>query len=345
MVWGRRPRRPQTILLHPERLAPYRQGRMIQLLIRRLLSSIVALLVLAVAIFSLLRAAPGNFAHSALSAEPKITEEMIKEVEHQYGLDAPIPVQLGRFANELIRGDLGRSFYFRTQVSSIIRSRIAISFELMIGALALAVPLGVTLGVISATNRNTPIDYAARVTAIAGICTPQFVLGIVILFVLLRFFDYSPPFSYASLFEEPSVNLQQFLWPVLILALGPMAAISRLTRSQMLEVLREDYVRTATAKGLTNRAVIMRHALRNALPPVIALIASTVGALIGGAVVVERLFSLPGIGMALISGVAYHDYPLVQGIVLLVGTSFIVVSLTLDVVVGWLDPRIRDAAQ
>jgi peptide/nickel transport system permease protein len=211
----------------------------------------------------------------------------------------------------------------------------------MIGALAVAIPAGLALGVLSATRRNSPLDYLARGTAIAGICTPQFVLGIIILFILLRFFNYSPPFSYASLFEDPSTNLQQFLWPVLILALGPMAAISRLTRSQMLEVLREDYVRTAVAKGLSPRLVIFRHALRNALPPVIALIASTVGTLIGGAVVVERLFSLPGIGMGLISGVAYYDYPLVQGIVLMVGVGFIIVSLVLDIIVGWLDPRIR----
>lgn len=135
------------------------------------------------------------------------------------------------------------------------------------------------------------------------------------------------------------------LWPVIILAFGPMASISRLTRSQMLEVLREDYIRTATAKGLRPSAVIMRHALRNALPPVLALIASIIGALVGGAVVVERLFSLPGMGTALVAGVNYHDYPLVQGIVLFVGLGFILVSFTLDIAVAWFDPRVRDTAQ
>ena len=305
----------------------------------------MALALLAVVVFSLLRASPGSFAYAALASEPRITEEMVKNLERQYGLDKPIVVQLGRFARELSSGDLGNSFYFRSPVSEIIAARMRITIELMTGALLLAIPAGILLGVISATRRNSLIDYAARGMAITGICTPQFVLGIIVLFVLLRFFNYSPPFSYASLFEDPSTNLQQFLWPVIILALGPTAAISRLTRSQMLEVLREDYVRTATAKGLPPRVVIVRHALRNALPPVVALIASTVGTLIGGAVVVERLFSLPGMGMALISGVAYYDYPLVQGIVLFVGLGFVVVSLALDIFVGWLDPRIRDAAR
>ena len=305
----------------------------------------MALALLSVVVFSLLRASPGSFAYAALASEPRITEEMVKNLERQYGLDKPIVVQLGRFARELSSGDLGNSFYFRSPVSEIIAARMRITIELMTGALLLAIPAGILLGVISATRRNSLIDYAARGMAITGICTPQFVLGIIVLFVLLRFFNYSPPFSYASLFEDPSTNLQQFLWPVIILALGPTAAISRLTRSQMLEVLREDYVRSATAIGLPPRVVIVRHALRNALPPVVALIASTVGTLIGGAVVVERLFSLPGMGMALISGVAYYDYPLVQGIVLFVGLGFVVVSLALDIFVGWLDPRIRDAAR
>lgn len=309
------------------------------------MSSAVSLALLGLVIFALLRAAPGNFAYAALAAEPNITEKMIKDVEREYGLDQPLPVQLGLWVGDLLTGDLGRSFYFRKPVSEIIASRIGISFELMVGALTVAIPAGVMLGVFSAIRRNSFMDYAARATAIAGICTPQFVMGIVLLFVLLRFFRYSPPFSFAPLFERPGENLQQVLWPVIILAFGPMASISRLTRSQMLEVLREDYIRTATAKGLRPSAVIMRHALRNALPPVLALIASIIGALVGGAVVVERLFSLPGMGTALVAGVNYHDYPLVQGIVLFVGLGFILVSFTLDIAVAWFDPRVRDTAQ
>ena len=305
----------------------------------------LALALLGVVIFALLRATPGNFAYAALASEPTITEQMIRDVEREYGLDRPVLAQLATWAGEMATGNLGRSFYFRKPVAEIIRSRIGISLELMVGALALAIPAGVTLGTVSAVRRNSTIDYLARATAIAGICTPQFVVGIIVLFVLLRFFHYSPPFAYVPLIEQPRQNLEQFLWPVIILAIGPTASISRLTRSQMLEVLREDYIRTATAKGLRPRTVLLRHALRNALPPVMALVASVVGALIGGAVVVERLFSLPGMGTALISGVSRKDYPLVQGVVLFVGLGFIVISLLLDLAVGWLDPRVRDAAQ
>lgn len=315
---------------------------MLRLIGRRAMSSAVSLALLGLVIFGLLRAAPGNFAHAALAAEPNVTQKMIDDVEREYGLDQPLPIQLGLWARDLLTGNLGRSFYYRKPVSQIIAGRIGISFELMVGALGFAIPAGVTLGVLSAVRRNSLMDYAARGTAIAGICTPQFVMGIVLLFVLLRFFHYSPPFMFAPLFERPGENLQQVLWPVIILAFGPMASISRLTRSQMLEVLREDYIRTASAKGLRPRVVIMRHALRNALPPVLALVASIVGALVGGAVVVERLFSLPGMGTALVTGVNHRDYPLVQGIVLFVGLGFIVVSLALDIAVAWLDPRVKD---
>ena len=318
---------------------------MARMALRRALSSITALAVLGVVIFLLLRATPGNFAYAALAAEPEITEKMIRDVEHEYGLDRSIPAQFVAWTGDIASGNLGDSFYFRKPVADMIMGRIGISLELMVGALGLSIPAGVTLGIVSAVRRNSFIDYLARGTAIAGIGMPQFVLGIIVLFVLLRFFAYSPPFAYTAFVDDPKANLQQFFWPVLILAVGPTASISRLTRSQMLEVLREDYIRTAMAKGLRPRAVIMRHALRNALSPVLALIATIIGALVGGAVVIERLFSLPGMGTALVSGVNYHDYPLVQGIVLFVGLGFIVTSLTLDVCVGWLDPRVRDAAR
>ncbi len=196
---------------------------------------------------------------------------------------------------------------------------------------------------ISAVTRNSPVDYLARAIVLTGVTVPNFIIGIVVLYILLSRFHYTPPLQFAAFRVDPSSNLQQFVRPVAILAVSPTASIARLTRSQMLEVMGEDYVRTARAKGLGGGTVLRRHVLRNALPPIFGLLASIVGLLLSGTVIVEVLFSLPGIGSALLLGVQNRDYPLVQGIVLLLGVAFILISSVLDVSIAWIDPRTRNA--
>ena len=316
---------------------------MARYLIGKLGSSLPSLFLLAVVTFALLRAAPGNFAYAALRDAPTITPQLLHDTEVKYGLDKPVLVQFGNWFGSLLKGDLGRSFYFNQSVWSVLRQRLPVTLELMIGASIIALPLGIATGMLSAITRNSIFDYILRLLVLTGVVLPLFIVAIIILYILLDKFHYSPPLRYTSIISSPSQNIKQFVWPVLLLAVAPCASVSRLSRSQFLEVLREDYVRTARAKGLREYHVLTRHVLKNALPPIFGLVASILGLLISGTVIAEVIFALPGIGSALLLGIQNRDYPLVQGIVLLIGVTFILISTGLDVAIGWLDPRTREA--
>ncbi len=310
-------------------------------LIRKAGSLIPALFILTTFTFIMLRLTPGNFADAALRDVVEVTPEMQRDVEMRYGLDKSPIEQYGLWMAGMIRGDLGDSFYFRQPVTEVVWARLPVTLELMLGAVLVAVPLGILTGVISALRRNSLTDYGLRLLVLTGGTVPNFVIGIALIYVLLTRFSYTPPLQFIRFTEAPLENLGQFSWAVMILALRPLASISRLTRSQVLEVLNEDYVRTATAKGLNRRAVVWRHVLPNAMTPVFGLMVTVIGSLVAGTVIVELLFSLPGMGRGLLLAIQNRDYPLVQGLVLLFGSLFVVMSLMLDIVVARIDPRIR----
>ena len=226
-------------------------------------------------------------------------------------------------------------------VSEILAERFPRSMELAVLTLALAVAWSIPLGVVSAVRQNTWLDYVVRLVSVTGLSLPIFFTGVLIIWALVRFFRYLPPLEYAALTEAPLENLKQLVWPALAQAYYISAPIMRLTRSQMLEVVRQDYVRTARAKGLAERAVVYRHALRNALLPVVTFVGWWGGRLLGGVVVMEIVFAVPGMGLALVQAVAYRDYPTVQAIILILALVFLAVNLLVDLLYGWLDPRIR----
>jgi len=239
------------------------------------------------------------------------------------------------------RLDFGESFSQRRPVRDILIERFPRSLELAMLTMAIAMIWAIPLGVISAVRQNTWLDYLVRVVSISGLSLPIFFTGVLILYLLVRFFRYLPPLEYSALTESPAENLKQMIWPALAQAYYIAAPIMRLTRSQMLEVVRQDYVRTAFAKGLSDRAVIYRHALRNSLLPVVTFIGWWGGRLLGGVVIMEIIFAVPGMGTALVQAVSFRDYPTVQAIVFVMALIFLMLNLMVDLLYAWLDPRIR----
>jgi peptide/nickel transport system permease protein len=225
----------------------------------------------------------------------------------------------------------------------ILKERFPRSMELAVLTIVVAVVWAIPLGVVSAVRQNTWIDYGVRVVSISGLSLPLFFTGVLILYGLVRFFRWLPPLEFVSFFEDPVDNLKQLVWPALAQAYYISAPITRLTRSQMLEVIRQDYVRTARSKGLAERAVVYRHALRNSLLPVVTFIGWWGGRLLGGIVIMEIIFAVPGMGTSLVQAVSQRDYPTVQAIVFVMALVFLIANLVIDLLYGWLDPRIRYA--
>jgi peptide/nickel transport system permease protein len=242
-----------------------------------------------------------------------------------------------------VRGDFGKSYAQRRPVWDILRERFPRSMELAILTLAIALVWAIPLGVISAAHQNGPLDYLARIASLSGLSVPLFVTGALILYGLVRVFHWIPPLEFVAFTENPVENLKQLIWPALAQAYYISAPITRLTRSQMLEVIRQDYVRTARAKGLAERAVIYRHALRNSLLPVVTFVGWWGGRLLGGLVIMEIIFVVPGMGTALVQAVSQRYYPTVQAMVFVMAVVFLVVNLVVDLLYVWLDPRIRYA--
>jgi peptide/nickel transport system permease protein len=315
--------------------------------LRRLLLFVPTLLGASLLIFVLMRLVPGDIAEILVyqtgSEASAVQKQQITAIRHELGLDRPVVVQYVAWLAGAARGDFGFSYSQRRPVSEILAERFPRSMELAVLTLALAVAWAIPLGVLSAVRQNTWIDYVVRLVSVTGLSLPIFFTGVLIIWALVRFFRYLPPLEYAALTEAPIENLKQLVWPALAQAYYISAPIMRLTRSQMLEVVRQDYVRTARAKGLAERAVVYRHALRNALLPVVTFIGWWGGRLLGGVVVMEIVFAVPGVGLALVQAVAYRDYPTVQAIILVLALVFLAVNLVVDLLYGWLDPRIRHA--
>ena len=318
---------------------------MFQYVTRRLLLFIPTLLGVTVVIFALVRLVPGDIAeilvHDAGNLSPEEVERQIASIRAELGLDRPIVAQYFTWLGNFATGDFGFSYWERRPVAEIISDRFPLSMELAFLTLALTMIWAIPLGVISAVKQNTGWDYFVRVISIAGLSLPLFLTGILILYFLIAVFNWLPPLEYYGFFERPLDNLSQLIWPAIAQALYISAPITRLTRSQMLDVIREDYVRTARSKGLSHRVVVYHHALRNALLPVITFIGWWGGRLLGGIVIMEIIFGLPGMGTSLIDAVDHRDYPTVQAIVFLLAMVFLLINLTIDLLYAVLDPRIR----
>jgi len=315
--------------------------------VRRLLLFIPALIGASMLIFVLMRLVPGDIAEILVyqtgSETSGVQQKQIQQIRQELGLNQPVAIQYLSWIGGALRGDFGKSYTQRRPVWDILRERFPRSMELAILTLAIALVWAIPLGVISAVHQNRPIDYLARIASLSGLSLPLFVTGALILYGLVRVFHWIPPLEFVPFSESPVENLKQLIWPALAQAYYISAPITRLTRSQMLEVIREDYVRTARAKGVVERRVVLGHALPNALLPVITISGVLLGFVLGGSVAVEQAFGVPGLGRALVTAVIERDIIVVQNLVLLYAAIFVVVNLLVDLSYAWLDPRIHYA--
>lgn len=304
---------------------------MITYIARRVVASIPTLWGVATVVFIMARLLPGDAAR--VIAGVFATPEDVELIRRQMGLDQPLAVQYFKFLGSLLRLDLGTSAHTNAPVVQEIASRLPYTIELALVALAIAITAGVLAGVVAAIRRNTPIDLLTSGLSVFGVSMPVYWLGLMMIIVFAISFHALP----AAGADEPT----SIVMPALTLALFSVGLIARMTRSSMLEVLGQDYVRTARAKGAPFRSVVFRHALRNALLPVITVIGLQFGALLGGAVVTETVFAWPGVGRLLVDSIFFRDYPVVQGLVLMFGTTFVVINLLVDLLYAYVDPRIH----
>ncbi len=314
---------------------------MTQYLLRRLLLMIPTLLGVAILVFLLMRVIPGDIVKLRYSDSGYLSKETLEKERRNLGLDKPIWYQFGKWLWDLVRGNFGVSMYTGRPITQELRMRLYLSLQVAIMAMIFAVLLAIPLGTLAALKQDTWVDYAIRIFSIAGLATPSFWLGIVLILVLLIFFKWLPPMVYTPLWRDPWANLSQLIWPAMAVGYRYSATSMRMTRSAVLDVLREDYVRTARAKGLQEKLVLIRHTLKNAMLPVISVIGVELAMLIGGMVVTEQVFNLNGIGLLLVQSIERRDYTMTQSLVLLAALFFIVINFFLDILYALFDPRVR----
>ena len=310
-------------------------------IIRRLLLIIPTLFLLGTILFMMLQFIPGDVASTLLASEENAASpEAIAELREELGLSDPLYAQYIRWLAKMARGDLGYSVYFNQSVWQAIKPKIDVTVTLALLGVLVAIAISVPAGIFSALFRGSAFDQAVRAVSAVGMAVPAFWLGIIILLVFARYVGWTPPAQHVDIWEDPVKGLLRFMFPALILGFRSAAVISRMIRSMMLEVLNEDYVRTAWSKGLLPRVVIVRHALRNALLPVVTMLGMLFASLIDGAVVLETVFNLPGIGLHLIESVRGRDAVMVLGMVLLIGVFMMIWILLIDLSYKVLDPRV-----
>ena len=312
-------------------------------ILKRILLMIPTLFGVAVLIFLLLRVVPGDVVEARFAGGQGqfSSQEAMAAERAKLGLDKPLWEQFVTWMWGLVRLDLGLSMWTGAPITQEIKLRFALSLQLAIMATVVATLLAIPLGIVAALRQDTWVDYVVRVFSIAGLATPSFWLGIVFILGLLIIFKWLPPMVYTPLWVDPWQNLAQLIWPALAVGYRYSAVATRMTRSAMLEVLREDYIRTARAKGLVEKLILSRHALKNAMLPVLTVIALEFAFLMGGLVVTEQVFNLNGLGLLFVQAIARRDYTLTQALVLLVAFVFIFVNFLVDLMYAWLDPRIR----
>jgi peptide/nickel transport system permease protein len=315
---------------------------MLWYLTRRLFLVIPTLVGVAVAVFFLIRVMPGDVVVVKLRADgAAISEETIQAERKRLGLDKPLYEQFIDYMVGLTRLDLGKSLWTGESVMKEIAIRMPVSFQIAVMAGIIAILIAIPLGTISALYRDTWVDHVVRVVAVSGLAVPSFWLGMLIILGLLAMFNWLPKIGYVPFWQDPIGNLAVTIWPAASVGYRYAAVATRMMRSSLLEVMREDYIRTARAKGVWTRLIMRRHALRNALLPVVTVIGLEFAFLIGGLVVTEQVFNINGIGKLFVDATARGDFNLIQGLVLLIATIFIFVNLLVDLLYGWLDPRIR----
>lgn len=315
---------------------------MTRYVVRRLVLAFLILWVISIAVFLLLRVAPGDPA--LLQQGINATPERVAQVHRELHLDDPYAVQYLRWLKGFVTLDLGRSVLTQTDVTDEFKSRLPVTLQLMLMTLGWTILLGIPFGVISAVRRNSAPDYVVRVFAVLGLSVPVFWVATLVLMIPSQQWGYAPPLNQTtSLFSEPWTNLRQFGPPSFVLALASMAGVMRLVRSELLEVLRADYVRTARAKGLNERLVVLRHALRNSLIPVITVLGLLTTGLLGGSVIIEQIFNLRGLGQYIFGSILQKDYAVVQSLVMFTATVAVLMNLCIDLAYALLDPRIRYA--
>jgi peptide/nickel transport system permease protein len=312
---------------------------MIRFLANRLIAALPVLLIVSLLTFVLIYFVPGDV--SSELAGPGASAADIARIRAVYGLDRPFHERLMGWYAGLIQGDLGQSVLLRRSVTEAIAERLPVTLSLTALALALSVVIGVATGILAAMRVNTWVDQATMTVALAGLSLPDFWLGLVMIYLFAVQLGWLPTGGYVPLTEDPVAWLRSMAMPALALALTQIGLLARMTRASMLDVLRQDFMRTARAKGLPNRIVIFKHALANVMIPVITVIGLSVGILLGGAIVIEQVFSIPGVGRLIIGGILRRDFPVIQGGLLLTATVFVLVNLAVDVLYAVVDPRVR----
>ena len=311
-------------------------------IIQRLALFVPTLILLSLMIFAIMRILPGDAAIAMLGGDlGTFTQEDLDAVRKTLGTDKPLYTQYGIWLWDILRGDFGTSYSFHRPVIDLMAKKAPVSLELAVLALVISYVIAIPIGVLSAVRQDTWVDYVARIFTVAGVALPTFWVGILVLWGLIRFFNWLPPLEYAPIWKDPLTNLQQLIFPAMALGYFNTAFGARVTRSSMLEVMREDYIRTARSKGLQELIVIARHAVKNAFLPVLTVAGFQLARLMGGAVLIEIVFALPGMGSMLIDSVTNRDYPVVQTVILLIGVTVLVMNLVVDLLYGWLNPRIR----
>jgi peptide/nickel transport system permease protein len=312
-------------------------------LLRRLALLVPVLLGVSLVVFTLIRLIPGDATLLAIGVDQRITDEQRAAIRRSYGLDQPQPVQYLRWMGHVLRGDLGTSLRTRRSLTEELRLRLPVTVELTILAALIGTGPAVAAGVIAAVRRNSALDYAATVATLVGVSVPNFLLATLLVLVFSFWLRWLPPIGYTELTRDPLQNLRTMILPAVSLALPLAAILMRNTRSAVLEVLGQDHVRVARAKGLAGRRVLLRHVLPNAALPIVTVAGIQTASLLGGTVIVETIFGLPGIGRYVYEAIANRDYPVVQGVTLVIATVFVVVSLLVDILYAVLDPRLRTA--
>ena len=308
---------------------------------RRLIALLPTLFFASLIVFVSMRMIPGDVIDLMLAQNDIATSQDRARIEIALGLDKPLLVQYGVWVTGVFQGDLGRSLWQNTPVSEQLSNTLPITFELGFLALLIALSVAIPIGIYSAIRQDTAGDYIARSFSLLMLAIPSFWLGTLVMVFPSVWWRWSPPLEYVPFFEDPLANLSHMLIPAILLGLSMSAVTMRMTRTMMLEVLRQDYVRTARAKGLSENLMVARHALRNGLIPVVTLIGLQVPLLIGGAVILEQIFVVPGMGLLLLEAVFQRDYPVISGIFLVVGVGVLLINLLIDLSYGFLDPKVR----
>lgn len=313
---------------------------MAQYVVKRILFSLLVLGAISIIVFSAVRLIPGDVCSIVLQT-PDVQQSQCDAINKELGIDQPVVTQYFKYMGGILKGDFGKSLITKREVFTEMKDRIPLTIELTLLSTLLALALALPIGVVSAIKQDTAWDYALRFITIGWLSIPAFWLGTMLVVFPAKWWSYGPPIGYVNIWEDPFKNIEQLYLPAISLGLALSASLARITRSSMLEVLRQDYIRTARAKGLRGNTVVIRHALRNAMIPVTTLFGLQVGVLFGGTVVLESIFSLPGLGGLTLSAVRSKDYSQVQGLVLLFATVLVSLNLLVDLSYAWIDPRIR----